>query len=571
MVSWRTKTRRSTDGMLGGVGGEVGGSKKKGGVRREMSRAAPPSIAHTPRPFLPQTNHIIKLYGFGTLNGTTITLHHSTSLPSTMPPKTDPEAGCLIPEPGQWPIDPQEDQPIREDRLWIDGCFDFFHHGHTGVMLQSRRLGNELLVGLHSDEDIAANKGPTVMSLAERTIAVEACRFSTKCVPHAPYVTSIPWISHYGCQYVTHGDDITSDASGNDCYRFVKKAGRMKIVPRTPGISTTDLVGRMLLCTKGHFIKSFADALAGREGRGGEEERDKRGQEMLKRMEEYAAAPNGRDPFVQVYDFVPKHRPMERRMSNLKASDDVHKIQGHDHGKGVFKSMVSGQPPRPGQRIVYVDGGFDLFSSGHIAFLQTVSSLEHTLGEKNGWFREEAKARRMKDTGSDYDPAYVVAGIHTDEVINYYKGINYPIMNLFERGLCVVQCQYIHSVIFSAPYTPSKSYLSSLPSGTPNILYHGPVYSTMTLDSSSAAADPYTDAKAMGIFAETPEHEFQDVNSAQIVRRILDKRHEYEERQKKKGEKVVGEEAQHRREVMEREAEREREKRTREVERQFGA
>ncbi|KAI7705962.1 hypothetical protein KC353_g12557, partial [Hortaea werneckii] len=85
-----------------------------------------------------------------------------------MSPTHDPEAGCLVPEPGNWPVPPQDDQEILEDRLWIDGCFDFFHHGHAGVMLQSRRLGNQLVVGLHNDEDIAANKGPTVMSLAER-------------------------------------------------------------------------------------------------------------------------------------------------------------------------------------------------------------------------------------------------------------------------------------------------------------------------------------------------------------------------------------------------------------------
>ena len=47
----------------------------------------------------------------------------------TMASRTDPDVGCVIPEAGQWPVDPQEDVPIREDRLWIDGCFDFFHHG----------------------------------------------------------------------------------------------------------------------------------------------------------------------------------------------------------------------------------------------------------------------------------------------------------------------------------------------------------------------------------------------------------------------------------------------------------
>lgn len=34
-----------------------------------------------------------------------------------------------VPLPGQWPVDPQEDVPISEDRIWVDGCFDFSHHG----------------------------------------------------------------------------------------------------------------------------------------------------------------------------------------------------------------------------------------------------------------------------------------------------------------------------------------------------------------------------------------------------------------------------------------------------------
>lgn len=37
--------------------------------------------------------------------------------------------GDFVPAPGQWPVDPQDDVPIREDRIWVDGCFDFSHHG----------------------------------------------------------------------------------------------------------------------------------------------------------------------------------------------------------------------------------------------------------------------------------------------------------------------------------------------------------------------------------------------------------------------------------------------------------
>ena len=37
-------------------------------------------------------------------------------------------------------------------------------------MLQARRLGKELVVGIHTDEDILSNKGPTVMNLKERCV-----------------------------------------------------------------------------------------------------------------------------------------------------------------------------------------------------------------------------------------------------------------------------------------------------------------------------------------------------------------------------------------------------------------
>lgn len=44
--------------------------------------------------------------------------------------------------------------------------------GHAGAMLQARRLGSELLVGIHSDEEILHNKGPTVMALNERLVSL---------------------------------------------------------------------------------------------------------------------------------------------------------------------------------------------------------------------------------------------------------------------------------------------------------------------------------------------------------------------------------------------------------------
>lgn len=233
-------------------------------------------------------------------------------------------------------------------------------------------------------------------------------------------------MSHYGCQYVVHGDDITSDSNGEDCYRFVKAAGRFKVVKRTPGISTTDLVGRMLLCTKNHFVKSVADTLAGKEGHGNLEERKASATELNQRIKDYATDESGLQPGLQVWNWSG---------SNLAKVD--HTVEE----AGSFGSLVSGNGPKPGQRIVYVDGGFDLFSSGHIEFLRQVLVHEEAEGKERGWYEPEQKEKRLKDSGEDYPPAYIVAGIHDDDVINKWKGLNYPIMNIFERGLCVLQCR----------------------------------------------------------------------------------------------------------------------------------
>lgn len=34
-----------------------------------------------------------------------------------------------LPKRGDWPVDPQDDVAVSKDRIWIDGCFDFTHHG----------------------------------------------------------------------------------------------------------------------------------------------------------------------------------------------------------------------------------------------------------------------------------------------------------------------------------------------------------------------------------------------------------------------------------------------------------
>ena len=48
---------------------------------------------------------------------------------------------------------------------------------------------------------------------------------------------------------------------------------------------------------------------------------------------------------------------------------------------------------------------------------------------------------------------YVIVGLHTDPVVNRYKGANFPIMNIHERTLSVLAYRCVDEVVIGAPYT----------------------------------------------------------------------------------------------------------------------
>lgn len=166
--------------------------------------------------------------------------------------------------------------------------------------------------------------------------------------------------------------------------------------------------------------------LAGEDGSGSPEERRVTGEAMTQRIRDYATDESGLQPGPCVLSW---------NVSQSAKGDDGYGDEDN------FSTMVHGKAPKPGQRVVYVDGGFDLFSSGHIEFLRQVIKSEEAIARENGWYKEDSIRKRKSSSGEDYGPAFVVAGVHDDEVINHWKGINYPIMNIFERGLCVLQCR----------------------------------------------------------------------------------------------------------------------------------
>lgn len=379
-----------------------------------------------------------------------------------------------------------EEKQAPHAKIWVDGCFDFTHHGHSGALMQARQFGNELFVGVHSDEDIKANKGPVVMSLDERIKSVEACKWVTQSVPGAPYVTDPKVMDDWGCQFVVHGDDITTDADGNDCYQIVKDLGRFLVVKRTPNISTTDLIQRMLSTSTAHHLNRISAA---------DTAHPLLQNTAIERITSYATDETALNPHSGVYAMVDGIA----LQCLVAPSAPVE--------KGLAKSAY------------YIDGSFDLFHVGHIECLAAV----HKRAQEDG--------------------AMVIVGIHDDDTVNQGRGENYPIMNIFERTLCVLQCRYVDAVVIGAPFLPTPLFIDLLKQKGIEItrVFHG--YTDVVTNHSALynAVDPYQWAKEKNMYEQLPATDASKLTTKTIVDRVLDHRRMYEDRQRKKGVKAVNE------------------------------
>lgn len=161
-----------------------------------------------------------------------------------------------------------------------------------------------------------------------------------------------------------------------------------------------------------------------------------------------------------------------------------------------------GIPPKPTDRIVYVAGAFDLFHVGHLDFLE--------------------QAKKHGD--------YLIVGLHTDPVVNQYKGGNYPIMNLHERTLSVLACKYVNEVVIGAPYYVSEDLMNHF---RVDVVCHGQTPIANDHDGS----DPYSIPKKMGKFVLVDSG--NPMTTEQIVERIIRHRLEFETRNKKKEKKEL--------------------------------
>ncbi|KII71408.1 Ethanolamine-phosphate cytidylyltransferase [Thelohanellus kitauei] len=140
--------------------------------------------------------------------------------------------------------------------VWVDGCFDLINYGHIILIDLAGSYGENVIVGILSDEEIFKNKRLPILQMQERRAILEAIRGVSQVVCDVPYVTSLEWMDRYNCEWCLHGDDHVLGADGEDPYEHIKKANRFKALQRTGCISTTDIISRILYPEKREHIIS---------------------------------------------------------------------------------------------------------------------------------------------------------------------------------------------------------------------------------------------------------------------------------------------------------------------------
>ncbi|KAG2485043.1 hypothetical protein HYH03_016142 [Edaphochlamys debaryana] len=230
---------------------------------------------------------------------------------------------------------------MRPVRVYLDGCFDMMHYGHANALRQAKALGDELVVGLINDAEILRCKGPPVMNEEERHTLVDAVKWVDEILTEVPYDLKPEFVNDlftkHRIDYIIHGDDPCLLPDGSDAYAHAKKLGRFKMVKRTEGVSTTDIVGRMLTCSRvNHFIKEdephpLASAFSmGREASGAD------------------ASTSDDNTRTTLSKFLPTSRRLVQ--------------------------FSNGRVAPEGARIVYIDGAFDCFHPGHVKILKAAKA-----------------------------------------------------------------------------------------------------------------------------------------------------------------------------------------------------
>lgn len=138
--------------------------------------------------------------------------------------------------------------PSLPIRIYCDGVFDLFHYGHSNVFKQIKEQfpNSHLVVGVTGDDSTLKFKGPTILNAEERYASVRHCRYVDEIIEDAPWIITEPFLKENKIDFVAHDDMPYGFGDIKDIYQPIKNKGKFIPTNRTEGISTTELITRII-------------------------------------------------------------------------------------------------------------------------------------------------------------------------------------------------------------------------------------------------------------------------------------------------------------------------------------
>jgi len=124
------------------------------------------------------------------------------------------------------------------------GVFDLFHVGHRKLFEAALQHGSSLIVGVHNDADCTAYKRAPIMTQQERCKAIRACKYVHKVLPNTPLVLTKEFLDLHNIHVVALSEEY--DTHDDLYYKAAREEGMCTVLPRTQGISTSEIIARIV-------------------------------------------------------------------------------------------------------------------------------------------------------------------------------------------------------------------------------------------------------------------------------------------------------------------------------------
>lgn len=123
------------------------------------------------------------------------------------------------------------------------GTFDLLHEGHINLLKRAKELGDYLIVAVSTEEfnDIKNKKSYYPYEIRKKM--VEAIRYVDLVIPENSWEQKIDDIKEYNVDIVVMG----ADWEGSDRFEYLRDYAELVYLPRTEGISTTQIKEELAL------------------------------------------------------------------------------------------------------------------------------------------------------------------------------------------------------------------------------------------------------------------------------------------------------------------------------------